>query len=297
MQVMSVRAAVKFDGTVNSYAFSNGQLAGGQTLTQWTIEFWIKPNSIGSHQGIFTKNEFWKEIEIGITPNGSLQFMQAWPNTYYNVFTSAGTITAGEWQHIGIVGDGVSISVYRNGVLAGSGTGAGQVSFLGSNGSGLLGNMSFGRSDYATLPDANFYSGGLADFRVWTRALSPAELLTNTTANPAANATGLANWIPFTELSGTAFADIVGTASGTLAGVTFINDKLRVPTLQIGQAVYLSSADLVIGRTYQIQVSTDLATWTNFGTPFVATSNTWQSANYWDASTEPKQFFRLNVLD
>jgi hypothetical protein len=37
-------------------------------------------------------------------------------------------------------------------------------------------------------------------------------------------------------------------------------------------ALQLNTTNLVVGGSYQIQTSADLATWENYGTPFIATS-------------------------
>ncbi len=68
-----------------------------------------------------------------------------------------------------------------------------------------------------------------------------------------------------------------------------------VPVLNVRKAVYLDSSNLHVGINYQVQVSTDLNTWTNSGGPFTATNSTWRSANYWDVDNWGKLFFRLQV--
>ena len=63
--------------------------------------------------------------------------------------------------------------------------------------------------------------------------------------------------------------------------------------LNVRKAVYVDSGILTVGSNYQLQVSSDLATWTNQGAPFTATNSFWRSSTYWDVDDWHKLFFRL----
>jgi len=65
------------------------------------------------------------------------------------------------------------------------------------------------------------------------------------------------------------------------------------PPITIRKAVYVDSDYLKTGNVYQVQVSTDLTTWTNYGTSFLATNSYWRSPNFWDVDTWDKLYFRL----
>jgi len=65
------------------------------------------------------------------------------------------------------------------------------------------------------------------------------------------------------------------------------------PILNVRKAVYLDSSNLWVGSNYQVQVSSDLVNWTNFGTVFSATTNTWRTTNYWNVANWNQLFFRL----
>jgi hypothetical protein len=65
------------------------------------------------------------------------------------------------------------------------------------------------------------------------------------------------------------------------------------PRLNIKKAVYLDSQTLKIGTNYQLQLSSDLNTWTNFGTAFIATNAIWRSTNSWDVGDSGTLFFRM----
>ena len=67
------------------------------------------------------------------------------------------------------------------------------------------------------------------------------------------------------------------------------------PVLNVRKAVYLDSSNLSVGTNYQVQVSTNFNTWTNFGSVFTATNSYWHSTNYWDVDNWDKLFFRLQI--
>lgn len=66
------------------------------------------------------------------------------------------------------------------------------------------------------------------------------------------------------------------------------------PTLNVRKAVYLDSSNLLVGTNYQVQVSSDLVNWTNFGASFTATNSYWRTTNYWDVANWNQLFFRLH---
>jgi hypothetical protein len=63
--------------------------------------------------------------------------------------------------------------------------------------------------------------------------------------------------------------------------------------LNIQKAVYLNTYNLSVGSNYQLQFSSDLLKWSNYGGVFTATNNYWQSTNYWNVSNWNQLFFRL----
>jgi len=66
------------------------------------------------------------------------------------------------------------------------------------------------------------------------------------------------------------------------------------PSVNIVKAVTVSFSNLTVSTNYQLQVSTDLNSWTNFGTPFTATNSTMIYSNYWNVSDWNQLFFRLH---
>lgn len=66
------------------------------------------------------------------------------------------------------------------------------------------------------------------------------------------------------------------------------------PSINIVKAVTVSFSNLTIGTNYQLQVTTDINSWTNFGTSFTATNTFMIYSNYWNVSDWNELFFRLH---
>jgi len=67
------------------------------------------------------------------------------------------------------------------------------------------------------------------------------------------------------------------------------------PRVNLMKAVKPSFANLSLGTNYQLQVSSDLVTWTNQGSPFTATSTSMIYPQYWDVDNWGQLFFRLQI--
>ena len=68
----------------------------------------------------------------------------------------------------------------------------------------------------------------------------------------------------------------------------------KVNLINLTNAVTVSFANLVVGTDYQLQVSTDLNSWTNFGAAFTATNSFMIYTNNWNVSDWNQLFFRLH---
>ena len=101
--------------------------------------------------------------------------------------------------------------------------------------------------------------------------------------------------------AGTVYNDAFSGFVGTIDEVRIYNRALSgqeiaqltlPPYLNIAKAIRLDYQYLVVGTNYQLQTSSDLNTWTNFGSPFTATAATnlqYLDVGNWNA------FFRLTV--
>jgi hypothetical protein len=62
------------------------------------------------------------------------------------------------------------------------------------------------------------------------------------------------------------------------------------------KAVKPTFSNLTIGKNYQLQLSSDLTTWTDQGTPFSPTGSSMAYPQYWDVDNWNELFFRLQVV-
>jgi hypothetical protein len=68
------------------------------------------------------------------------------------------------------------------------------------------------------------------------------------------------------------------------------------PTIGLRKALRPVFSNLVLGSNYQIQVSTDLLAWTNYGSAFLATNSIMDSPDYFEVDTWNQLFFRLQSV-
>jgi hypothetical protein len=100
-------------------------------------------------------------------------------------------------------------------------------------------------------------------------------------------------------LAGAAFAgaiDDVRIYNRTLSDseVQQLYQLESTPSVNLVKAVTVSFSNLTVGTNYQLQVSSDLNSWTNVATPFTATNSFMISSNYWNVSDWNQLFFRLH---
>ena len=78
-------------------------------------------------------------------------------------------------------------------------------------------------------------------------------------------------------------------------GTAEIYEPYTAPTLNVGLKKYIgvNSSSLQVGTNYQVQISSDLAHWTNSGAPFTAVSANWNSTKFWQVENWDKLYFRL----
>jgi len=67
------------------------------------------------------------------------------------------------------------------------------------------------------------------------------------------------------------------------------------PSVTLLKAVKPSFSNLYLGTNYQLQVSSDLNSWTNQGSPFTPTNTSMVYPQYWDVANWNALFFRLQI--
>ncbi len=166
--------ALHFPATASQYATLPSGVVSG--LTDFTVSTWVKVNAFATWQRIFdfgtgTTNYMFLTTQYTTTaPNAAkLRFgIRAGSTTTEQSVSGTGVaLTAGAWTHVAVVRSGTTVSLYVNGSLAGSGTIALNPSDLGTTTQNYLGKSQF---------NDPYLNAALDDFRLYSQALSPAEI-------------------------------------------------------------------------------------------------------------------------
>jgi hypothetical protein len=194
--------APTFDG---SSAYVNGPYELVNNLPAFTIGGWVYPTAAqNSRTGLFGQND---TIEFGFITSGSIQ-----------IWSPAGTVSVNypfannTWHHVMAVGGNGQISIYLDGVLAGTS------STYGANFGESLYDFNIGGGGVFDA-GGNYFKGQIDEVAVWFRALATNEI----TALFATNAeqvsyTNYINTDVRTQMYGsnaTAYVRIPFTVSGT----------------------------------------------------------------------------------
>ncbi|MHB9008112.1 MAG: LamG domain-containing protein [Limisphaerales bacterium] len=232
------QASLEFNGS-NSYTIINDSFLEGVTTSTFTFDFWIKPAEVDKWAQLWSKTESWKEWAFGGMENGGVGFFQGWPHSYYTIESPPNVLKANTWQHIMIVGDGTVGQIYIDGVAIPT-TGAlyGQLSFNANATGSAIGPMVWGLRDNTTLPDDGWFRGSLANFRVWDRALSAAEVAAFHNTPPSDTAPGLRHHLPLHEMTGSIMQDVIGGIQGATFETQWSADNPPTPLLDIGLVAY-----------------------------------------------------------
>jgi hypothetical protein len=92
----------------------------------WTVEFWVYLNTIGTYRGFFSKvndDSYYNGVSVGTNASGDLWVTAtnngaAWQLAGPNLYAAA--LTTGRWQHIAIVRNSNTITGYVDGVAGGT---------------------------------------------------------------------------------------------------------------------------------------------------------------------------------
>jgi hypothetical protein len=167
-------AALSLDGSDDyvdtaDYSFSASQ--------PFTFAGWINPSNVSGNKVILSKPSLW-EYSFRLT-NNNLEFIY-WDTSGIGIIfvSAAAVVSAGVWQHIAVTFDGSRADLYVNNVLVASDTSISGTLQNRSN------NMRIGHGYYGS-GSSYYFQGKIDDFRIYDRALSPAELL-ELTQNPYA---------------------------------------------------------------------------------------------------------------
>jgi hypothetical protein len=254
--------ALNFDG---SSAYVSVPNSSSLNITgSITISTWIKPSSVSTDQKVIGKQDTNNGYKMTLFGTGKVEFeLDNGGTASNNRSVSGGTVlTAGQWYHVVDVYDSSAnmIYTYINGNLDRS---------L-SVGASPLGATTAALEFGAAVKDgsSNLYSGALDDVRIYSRALSPGDILNlyksgevHVSKTQTAVASGLLSWWTFDGATiGTTIQDYTGQGNNVYVGGGVSTSSVLIRG-KIGQAVnfngsssYLTSpsSNLNIGGTFTI---------------------------------------------
>jgi fibronectin type 3 domain-containing protein len=171
--------AVNLDGANDHVTLPSSVVNG---LTTATIAGWVNLDTIGNWQRIFDFGTGTNNY-LFLTPryaSGTLRFAIRTPSTGEQIINGTAALPTGSWQHVAVVLNGATGTLYVNGVQVGQNTAMTlNPSSLGATTANYLGRSQFGSDPYL--------DGRIDDFRIFARALTADEVagLAGTTAAPA----------------------------------------------------------------------------------------------------------------
>jgi hypothetical protein len=206
----------------------------------YSVEAWFNPSSITctysgstgcsivSHPGNFN-------LMIG---DGTIRVELGFNGNLGSTSISTGiTPVANTWQHIALVKNGASVTIYLNGSSIATSTISGYSSAATSGNSFRVGYDSYSR----------YFSGGIDEVRLYSSALTQSEIRTDMVTWGPINSSGLIAYYDFNDVSGSKIANKVSGSTSTTE-LTLRN----TPTFSTIESTTVSGIHTTVtfGRTY-----------------------------------------------
>jgi hypothetical protein len=204
-------AALNFDGVDDNVSIPNNAALNISNVI--TIESWIKTTgSPTAEQYIVTKND--DSYYVGLNVAGAVGQVSFYLNGVSSswLYSNSTTLNDNNWHHIACTYDGVTMSIYVDGLL--------------DNSTPLTGTITTGTSNVylGSRNNNQFFQGSMDEFRIWNRTLCAQEIQHNMTGEVATNANSLVAYYKFNQgYNGsdnsaiTTLTDATGTNTGTLS--------------------------------------------------------------------------------
>lgn len=167
-------------------------------LNTFTAEAWVYntsfDNGLGNNVGAIIGNYNTLSVDMQFMLRRDGTAYQFWVNdsgtTNFKAVSVSNTALLNQWQHVAGVWNGSDLKLYVNGILVGTTTGVTGASFKSQlNNPVYLGN-NFSSEKFV---------GNLDEVRLWTRALTVAEIVNNMNCELGASQTGLLAYYKFNQ--------------------------------------------------------------------------------------------------
>lgn len=219
---------MKFDGVNDHITLPAMNINYSQGLS---VEVWVRYNSF--------KNKNWSRIiDFGNgAPAENIILANAGTSNTLGFFVNRGTaqqniqvpnfLEVGKWIHIAVTLEpSGSCKIYKNGQLIQSGT-----CHLPNNVNRTLNYI--GRSNWARN---GYFDGQMAEFRLWNRVRTEAEIKADLNKRLTGQESGLAIYLPLDGILTDKVLDYAGINDGTVTEATIVED-MTAPWLSIGSSV------------------------------------------------------------
>ncbi|WP_203459212.1 LamG-like jellyroll fold domain-containing protein [Lacinutrix sp. WUR7] len=178
-----------FDGTDDNISFADNY---GLDTGSFSIEAWIKPNTVSGTQTIISKrngNNLNSGYDLSLIGN-RLYFR--WNNS--EIFATQ-TMNNTKWYHVAVTYDGANYTMYIDGFVIRAAT-AGASPLVNTN-KALIGAM-----DRTNNSATNFFGGGIDEVRIWNSAISQTQIREMMNQEIEANGTDVSGVVVPLNISG-----------------------------------------------------------------------------------------------
>jgi hypothetical protein len=222
-----------FDGTNDALSIASATALQLETLSSYTIEFWMYVMNGANRQQIIgnrpsSANQGWF-VSVGVTAN-KISFS----HTGGTGATSTGTIVSSAWNHVAICRNGTSMTIFINGVLdstttISNGTTSTSPILIGMSGESGTPRPYYGYLSNIRISNTAIYTSNFTPSRYSLPVTSQTVLLT---CNNNSLADSSSNNFAITK-SGTVLSDEIGSQSVLFNGSSY--SSAVIPTLGTGE--------------------------------------------------------------
>ncbi len=246
-------SALEFDGKRDFIILPTNIVP--KTGKAFTFAAWVRFDAMDEYTRIFDFGESMRYFDLRLRNGGVLETTLTENSTAgeSRVTTASGVIKRGVWQHVALTVDGMSVMIYVDGALVGTGNFAKELSAL-YDGAGALKQNYIGLSRYGQ--DSKFL-GGMDEIRIYYRALTAVDVAYLAQGNKATVEN--ADLDETVEINGvrpkidyiTAYADGVENSCGNIVAEDMTVGKL------IESLTLISGATATVTDNYDFDVGTD----------------------------------------
>ena len=259
----------EFDGSGDYLTVGDANLLDITSATQsFTVEAWVNPasRSVGGagyrFSSIVSKGVVY--VSFGITDTGALQFYTY--NGGFNYITStAGDIALNEWQHVAVVCDSGSITLYKNGTSIATGS-----LVVPTGGTNVVPKI--GAADPAYASD--FFDGKMADLRIMDGTVTAPTAAPTERLTEVAGTSLLTCNLPYLQSGLTAHGDVSPVAAGPYDYAGY-SESLHGGSIVFGNADG-NSLSMTGSADFQLDADFTLESWVN-----ITDNGKWQPLAMW----------------